>query len=208
MLLSFLALAACRAPIPPATPGAEGFDAEFVGWNAASTGGQGMDATWMAVADERAVSAPAVLSLTATNHASEDRYNLYWSDTLRFRDGRLGVAMRADAGSLDQGGGLCWRVQDPANYYVCRLNPLESNYRVYVVKDGVRKQLGSAMHVAKAGEWHLLGVEHVGDRIRCWCDGKLLLEARDAAIAGPGGVGLWTKADARSSFDDLVVQAR
>lgn len=204
--VSFLVLLSCTASgrlLP--TPGAQGFDGELTGWRAASTGGSGPDATWVARADDTAVSPPNVMALTAVNHAAEDRFNVWWSDRSRLRDGRLAVAVRADAGEIDQGGGPMWRVQDANNYYVCRVNPLESNFRVYVVKDGVRRQLATALTTVAVGTWHRIEVEHVGDRITCWFDGQKLLEAIDGAIGDEGGVGLWTKADARTSFDDLVV---
>jgi hypothetical protein len=155
-------------------------------------------------ADAAAISAPNVLALTRTNHDAEDRFNLFWKDTVSFRDGRISVSVRADEGRVDQGGGLVWRVRDARNYYVCRVNPLESNYRVYVVKDGVRRQLATALCAVETGSWHRLEVEHVGDRITCWTDGRKLLEATDATLTEAGGVGLWTKADALTSFDDFV----
>jgi hypothetical protein len=77
-----------------------------------------------------------------------------------------------------------------------------------VVKDGVRRQLASATCEAKVGEWHRLEATFVGDRITCSVDGKVLLEAQDGTIGKGGGHGLWTKADARSSFDDCVVTAK
>lgn len=198
---------ACKTGAIHPTPGANGFDldGELVGWHAASTGGRGPDATWLAQADGTAVSATRVLSLTNSNHASEDRFNLFWSAAPRFQDGKLTVAVRADGGAVDQGGGPIWRVQDANNYYVCRFNPLESNYRVYVVTDGVRRQLGTALVAAKLGQWHRVEVEHRGDRITCWLDGQRLLEVTDATIGAVGGVGVWTKADARTSFDDFFV---
>ena len=188
-------------------PGAMGFDRGLEGWRIDSTGGVGQNATWVAHEDAGAVSKPFVLSLTATNHDLEDRFNLHWSDRVRCRDGHLAVAVRADGGTIDQGGGLMWRVQDANNYYVCRFNPLESNFRVYVVKDGARQQLGTALVSTQLGKWHRVEVDHRGDRITCSLDGVPLLKAQDATIPAEGGVGLWTKADARTSFDELVVDA-
>ena len=101
-----------------------------------------------------------------------------------------------------------WRVQDANNYYLCRLNPLESNFRVYVVKDGVRRQLATALVETKMGQWHRVEATFLGERITCSIDGKQLLAATDGTIAMAGGVGLWTKADARTSFDDLVVASK
>jgi hypothetical protein len=149
-----------------------------------------------------------VCALVATNHTSQERFNLYWTAGSGVTDGRVAVALRADAGEVDQGGGPMWRVQDPNDYYLCRLNPLESNFRVYVVKDGVRRQLASAPFEAKVGEWHRLEATFVGDHVTCTIDGARLLDVHDATIAVGGGHGLWTKSDARSSFDDFVIEAK
>ena len=199
------AFAACTTSTVRPTPGALGFDEPIADWNAASTGGRGPASSWLVHADPAAISPPNVLSLSAQNHASEDRFNLYWTAGTRFSDGTLSVAVRANGGDIDQGGGPVWRVQDANNYYVCRVNPLESNYRVYVVKDGVRRQLGNAPIETRVGEWVRLDVEHRGDRIVCSLDGRKLLDVTDATIAEGGGVGVWTKADARTSFDDLSI---
>lgn len=184
------------------------FDEELVGWRAASTGGAGPTASWEQGTDRAPVSAPGVLAVTSTNHDSESRFNLYWTDSIQFQDGMLAVAVRGDDGEIDQGGGPMWRVQDADNYYVCRFNPLEANYRVYVVEGGVRRQLATALAPVTAGNWHFIAVEHRGDEITCWLDAKKLLQVRDGTIAAAGGVGLWTKADARTSFDDLKISGQ
>lgn len=202
-------LAACATgPSGGPTPGAQGFDGELAGWRAASTGGSGPDATWTAVADARAVSAPKVMAMVAASAGGEDRFNLFWTPEPALAAGRVSVAVRADSGEVDQGGGPMWRVQDADNYYVCRFNPLESNFRVYVVQDGVRRQLGTTLVITKPGNFHRVEVTFVGERITCTLDGAALLDVRDATIGKAGGVGLWTKADARTSFDDLVAAAK
>lgn len=128
-------LAACAtAPSGGPTPGAQGFDGDLAGWRAASTGGSGPDAKWMGVIDARAVSAPRVMSMVAASAGGEDRFNLFWTPEPSLADGRVSVAVRADGGEVDQGGGPMWRVQDADNDYVCRFNPLESNFRVYFVQ--------------------------------------------------------------------------
>src|SRR5262249_30222734 len=110
------------------------------------------------------------------------------------------------SGSEDQGGGLIWRVQDKDDYYICRANPLESNFRVYYVKGGKRSQLASATVELAAGRWHVLEVEQDGDRIVCSLDGKSLLDVRDQNFPAAGGIGFWTKSDAASEFDDLELK--
>ncbi len=175
------------------------------GWRMEATNHTGPLATWRVQADALAPSKPNCLALTATNHKSQDAFNLCWSDAPLFSNGTLEVAVRADQGVVDQGGGLAWRVHDKDNYYIARFNPLESNYRVYYVKAGRRVQLASALAEQRAGEWHTMKIEHVGKRITCWLDGQLLLQVEDETLPAAGGVGFWTKADALSSFDSLNI---
>ncbi|MBL8755335.1 MAG: hypothetical protein JNK15_18695 [Planctomycetes bacterium] len=206
--LAFALVAGCTSTRPVPTPGAEGFDQELSGWRTGSTGGRGVSATWGTGPDAHAISPPNVVSMQAMNHGSEDRFNLFWTTGAGVQNGKVAVAVRANGGEVDQGGGPMWRVQDENNYYLCRLNPLESNFRVYVVKDGVRRQLATAKFDAKVGEWHRLEAVFDGARIVCSIDGKVLLEASDGTIGSGGGHGLWTKADALTSFDDFVIEAK
>ena len=112
--------------------------------------------------------------------------------------------MRAVAGEVDRGGGLIWRARDAKNYYIARYNPLEDNFRVYKVQDGKRTQFQSAK-VPGDEAWHTLRVTMAGPRITCRLDGKTLLEVEDATLPDAGMIGLWSKADAQSYFDDLTV---
>jgi hypothetical protein len=170
------------------------------GWVAESTGPAGPVASWSAITEPEL---GAGIALVRPNHSSSATYNLCWNATPAFGDGSLEVALRADTGEIDQGGGLAWRIQDARNYYVCRFNPLESNLRVYFVKDGERQQLGSAEFTGAAGTWYRLRIEHQGVRITCALDGQELLVVEDTTHAAPGGIGLWTKADACTAFAGL-----
>jgi hypothetical protein len=118
----------------------------------------------------------------------------------------LRVTIEAISGEIDQGGGLVWRAADAKNYYICRYNPLEDNFRLYKVVDGTRTQLASVdiPRDKRAGE-HKIRATMRGDQITCELDGEKLLEARDATFAGPGMIGVWTKADAKTCFDDLII---
>ena len=175
------------------------------GWRIEGTNQKGPLATWKVVADPSAPGEPNVLALTSPNHDSGSTFNLCWTDQVRFQDGAMEVSMKPVSGREDQGGGLIWRAKDKDDYYICRANPLESNFRVYYVKDASRHQLASASVAIETGAWHTIRVEQSGDRIACSLDGKRLLEVRDATIAGEGGIGLWTKSDAASEFARLQV---
>jgi hypothetical protein len=117
----------------------------------------------------------------------------------------LSVRMKAVAGEIDQGGGLVWRAKDAKNYYVARYNPLEENYRLYSVVDGERTMLAS-IDIKRTEGWHRLVVMMRGDQIECFYDGQTVLEIKDATLPGPGKVGLWTKADAQTNFDNLTLE--
>ena len=113
------------------------------------------------------------------------------------------------ARKVDQGGGLVWRYQDPDNYLIARYNPLEGNFRLYKVIDGKRIQIAGKEDLdLKSGEWHTMQVAMEGERIECKLNGKQLFEAKSGDLDKPGKVGLWTKADAVTSFDDLSIRGK
>ena len=118
----------------------------------------------------------------------------------------LSVRVRPVEGVDDQGGGLVWRAVDGRNYYIVRWNPLEDNFRVYKVVNGVRTLFQDAPAPKKAG-WRTVRVVMVGDQITCFLDGAKLLDLHDSTFTRPGRVGVWSKADARSEFDDLTLNA-
>ena len=135
-------------------------------------------------------------------------FNLCVAEKSNYLDVDLRVDFKAVAGKIDQGGGLVWRYKDAKNYYLSRMNPLEDNFRLYKVVDGKRTQLATVDVKAAAGKWHSLRVVQDGDRIRCYFNGKLELDAEDKTFNEPGKVGLWTKADAQTHFAGLKVEGK
>jgi hypothetical protein len=176
------------------------------GWRIAETNPANGLAKWKVVADPAGAEKGQVFALAETSNTKRT-YNLAIAEKPVFKDLDLEVRMRAISGKEDQGGGPIWRCKDEKNYYVCRLNPLENNFRVYYVQDSKRTQLQSADIGIKANQWYTLRVRMVGPKIECYVDGKKLLEAEDTTFTEMGKVGLWTKADAATMFDDLAVKA-
>jgi hypothetical protein len=158
-------------------------------------------AHWTIEPDADATSKPNVLNIrTANGNAT---YNLALVPKAVYKDLNLSVKIRGNTGADDQGGGLIWRAKDENNYYVCRINPIENNYRVYKVIDGKRTLLQSVDFETPAGQWFTLRVRMKGNEIACYCDGRKWLEIKDDTFKDAGMIGLWTKADAGSSFDNL-----
>ncbi len=146
-----------------------------------------------------------VLEQTAKN--ANAVYNIAFVEETSHKDLDLTVKLRAIEGIIDQGGGLVWRAKDAKNYYIARFNPMEENFRVYKVENGKRTQLGDAK-APDDDKWHTLRVTMTGTKIACYLDGKKSLEADDATFPDAGKIGLWSKADAQTQFDDLTIEAR
>ena len=122
--------------------------------------------------------------------------------------GDVDVAMKFKpiSGREDASGGIVFRFAD-GKYYVVRANALENNFRLYSYDRG-RRQLASASVKAPAlGQWHTVRVVAVGDQIQAWLNGTRHLDHRDSRFKS-GAVGLWTKADSITAFDDLVVRGK
>jgi len=174
------------------------------GWTPGYTNPEQGKALWTAASDAQAMTGPRCLKLVAESGTRV--YNVAMADGTSYGDVDVRARVRADRGKVDQGGGVIWRCQDAKNYYICRYNPLEANFRVYHVIDGHRTQLQSVDVATQPGRWYSVRAKMIGDHILCFLDGKKLLDVRDNAIPTPGMVGLWTKADASTSFDNVAVR--
>jgi hypothetical protein len=145
-----------------------------------------------------------VLAQTASN--ANPVFNVVLIDDTSAKDVDISVKIKAVAGERDQGGGLVWRAKDAKNYYIARYNHLEDNYRVYKVVDGKRSAPFQNADIKHHDGWTTLRVTMKGDHIECYYDGKKYLDVRDSTFAEAGKIGLWSKADARSQFDQLTLK--
>lgn len=118
-------------------------------------------------------------------------------------DGFVEVKFKPIKGREDQAGGVVWRWKDGDNYYVARANALENNVSLYYTENGRRKTIKYVDAPVARNTWHVLRVEFHGTLIRVLLNAKAYIELDDAHIAGPGAVGVWTKADSATAFDDF-----
>ncbi|MGR3177740.1 MAG: family 16 glycoside hydrolase [Candidatus Anammoxibacter sp.] len=166
--------------------------------------GKGGIGKWEVVKDHTAPSAPNVLGQTSQEYFGY-HFNMAINEKKTYDDLEISVKFKGVKGEEDQGGGPVWRYQDPDNYYIARANPLENNFRVYKVVNGNRLQMDSARVKVTSNEWHTINIITRKDRIQCYYDGRLYLEVTDDTFKS-GKIGLWTKADAVTYFDDLEVR--
>jgi len=176
------------------------FDSDKVGGIA--KGFSNESGEWKVMADPTAPSRPHVLAQMSKSSGSTFNLTLLLSDN--YEDVDISVTMKAVAGREDRGCGLVWRAKDAKNHYIARYNPLEDNYRLYKVENGKREQLKS-VDIKHSEGWLDMRVIMKGDRIECYYDGKKYMEATDATFKQAGKVGLWTKADAQSYFNDFTI---
>ena len=169
--------------------------------------GQGSEGKWVVMADASAPSKPNVVAQTSTDK-TDYRFPLLISDEGSFKDLELSVKFKAVEGEVDRAAGLVFRLKDANNYYIVRANALEDNYRLYHVINGSRRQFAGANFKVTAGEWHELKVECAGNKIICYYDGMKKIEAKDDTFKEAGKIGLWTKADSVTYFDDLKAIAK
>jgi hypothetical protein len=187
------------------------FDSDAVGQMPAkfheALTGQGAKAQWEVKADPSATSQPNVLA-QVSNDKTDYRFPLAIADEGSFQDLELSVKFKAVSGEVDRAAGLVFRFKDANNYYIVRANALEGNYRLYHVVNGRRVQFAGANVKVASGEWHELRVECIGNKIIGYYDNEQKIESTDDTFKEAGKVGLWTKADSVTYFDDLRVTAK
>jgi 3-keto-disaccharide hydrolase len=155
---------------------------------------------WAIEEHEGAPSGKRVLMQRAT----KNEFNVIVAPAGPYTDLDVSMKFKPISGREDASGGIVFRFAD-GKYYVARANALEGNFRLYYYDRG-RRQLASARVKAPALEqWHTVRVVAVGDHIQAWLDGALYLDHRDARF-NAGRVGLWTKADSVTAFDDLTIR--
>ncbi len=155
-------------------------------------------AKWAVAPDDSAPSKPNVLRQSGVG-------SFPWA-VLRggsIEGGFVEVKFKALSGREDQAGGVVWRWKDGDNYYVARANALENNVSLYYTEGGRRITIKYVDAPVPPKVWHTLRVEFSGERISVALNGKTYIDLKDAHIKGPGAVGLWTKADSVTVFDDF-----
>jgi len=174
-------------------------------FSTALTGGGG-PVSWLIKEDPTAPSGKKVLAQTS-NDKTDYRFPLCIYDKLTAKDIEVSVKFKAVSGKVDQAAGLVVRFKDKDNYYITRANALENNVRLYKVVKGNRKQFAGANLKVSPGEWHNLKLEVKGNHFKVFFNDKLLFETNDDTFKEAGKVGLWTKADSVTYFDDLKIKS-
>ncbi|HTE13784.1 MAG TPA: hypothetical protein VK642_01785 [Burkholderiales bacterium] len=166
------------------------------GWTCGVTGSG--NPLWRVESDASAPSKPNVL-----RQSGAGTYPWCVKSTTAIADGYVEVKFKSISGREDQAGGVVWRWKDKNNYYVARANALENNVSLYFTTDGRRNTIKYVDAPVAKGAWHVLRTEFSGTNIKVYLNGKLYIGANDKHVVGVGAVGVWTKADSITAFDDF-----
>ncbi len=167
------------------------------GWTATQTGSGA--AKWAIEKDESAPSKPNVLK-----QSGQATFPVCIKNDTSLKDGFVEVKFKPVAGKEDQAGGVIWRVQDANNYYISRANALEDNVTIYHTINGKRVAFKNINTKVTSGVWHTLRVDFKGNKFTVTFDGNKVIEATDESFANAGKVGVWTKADSVTEFDNFT----
>src|SRR5947207_10665224 len=171
------------------------------GWTATQTGSG--SAKWSVEKDESAPSKPNVLK-----QSGQATFPVCFKNNTNIKDGFVEVKFKPVAGKEDQAGGVIWRVQDANNYYISRANALEDNVTIYHTINGKRVAFKNINTKVTSGVWHTLRVDFKGNKFTVTFDGNKVIEATDESFANAGKVGVWTKADSVTLFDDFTYASK
>ncbi len=183
------------------------------GFSTALTG-KGKPGNWVVMKDETAPSKPNVLAQTDMDGTSY-RFPVCAFDGASAKDVEVSVKFKPVRGSGDQAAGIVWRYRDQDNYYIVRANALENNVVLYKVEKGNRTDLdpkGSGLFAygkkakVPSGQWSTLRIVVKGNLFAVYLNGEKLFDVEDNTFMAAGKVGLWTKADSYTLFDDLSIQ--
>ncbi|GHO84738.1 hypothetical protein KSZ_27440 [Dictyobacter formicarum] len=175
------------------------FDTDPVGGLPA--GATALSGTWAVRAETDAPSPPNVLCQTGTAEFPA----LLLSNSV-YTDSVITTRFKPISGQTDQAAGIIFRIQDKDNYYILRANALEGNVNVFIYQAGQRSLLKEGTAKVVTGQWQELRGEVKGSHMRGFLNGTLVVETTDTTYKA-GKVGLWTKSDSVTCFDNVQVKA-
>jgi hypothetical protein len=171
------------------------------GWTAGQTGsGQ---ARWAVVSDDTAPSKPNVLK-----QSGQATYPVCIKDIPSIKDGFVEVKFKPISGREDQAGGLVWRAKDLNNYYIARANALENNVTIYHTINGRRTEKKRMRMQVASNQWHTVRVDFQGTHFMVTFDGQKAIAWDDDTFKDAGRIGVWTKADSVTLFDDFAFSGK
>jgi hypothetical protein len=123
-----------------------------------------------------------------------------------FREGEISMRFQLVDGALDQCAGILFDLKPNGDYLAVRFNGKEDNLVLWTFNKGVRKfvKRGSEEVPLPMKQWEGMKIAVHGAKLEGYLNGKRLLEY---TLPEPvsGKVGVWSKTDSVSYFDEFTV---
>jgi hypothetical protein len=166
--------------------------------------GQGTKIDWEIREEPSARSGTKVLAQTSSENVNS-RFPLLLYDKLLAKDVAVTVQFKPVSGQIDQAAGIVVRFQDANHFYVARASALKDEVTLFKVVDGTHLSLAGATMSVATDEWHMLKLVAQGTHFQVFFDSQPLFTAEDSTYGHAGKVGLATKSDGVTIFDDLEI---
>jgi hypothetical protein len=125
-----------------------------------------------------------------------------------FQNGEISMRFKLVGGTLDRCAGILFNVKPNGDYLTVRFNGTEDNLVLWKFEQGKRSFVKKGVENVPIAmnTWHDMKIVVKGTQLEGWLDGRKLL---DYTLPAPvtGKVGLWSKTDSMSEFDDFGVRA-
>ena len=206
--LAILALLLASAPASAQTP------AVVISFNDMTTGqpplgfttglgGTGASSIWRIEDDARAPRGKVLIQ--KSTDSSSMRYPICMYDSIRTLNADVTTTFNIVSGKIDQVAGIALRVTDEGNYYLARASAKDNAVTLSRFVGGSGSDLTSTSVKVPAGTWQTLRFKIDRERLTVYLNGQQVIEWSDNRHTREGRVGLWTRADAVTMFDDLSI---
>ena len=157
---------------------------------------------WIIVRDVTAAGGAALEQ--SSNDPTDDRFDFAVYRSLSPKNFAASARVKLITGTM-KSAGLVFRFLDSKNYYVLVENALEERVDIFRVKDGDMKRVNGVDADVVMNHWQTLKLVADADRFDVWLDEILLFTVWDRAILTEGGIGLWTREDNVTRFDQFKI---
>jgi hypothetical protein len=157
---------------------------------------------WTAV---RGATAETGIAAEQSAVRTDDRYPVAISETALIKNAEINLRLKTAGGKSDQGGGVAVRLSNPRNYYLVQVDARRDRVAFSLVSNGASEEIVGVDADIASHSWHTLTVRAVGNEFTVSLDGEWVFTAFDKTLSQAGRVGLWTKSDSNTQFDQIEI---
>lgn len=166
--------------------------------------GEGKAVNWEIRSEPTARSSPNILALISTEEGNV-HFPLLLYNKFTAKNAEIRAYFKAVSGKIDQAAEIIARYQDEKHFYVVQASAFENKVQLSKVVGDARQLINSANAPVTSGKWHEIQLSVHDTHFQVCFDGTPLFEAEDDTYQRAGKVGVATKSDGVTVFDDLRI---